>query len=513
MIIRIQGPADRRKIELDENETLQKIIETNYNITEFKVSTDRSQRKSIDASKAVGSLGLESGTLIFLHYDVKSTQRENAGQSMSRSDSAEAASRTNSFKVQRKRDPLLCNHAENAMCAHCAPLDPWDSSYHAENKIKYLSLKSYVEMLKINKKAFERPDYRKKTCLEHGSHASCTKCQSKPIVLCPQVFRVVDHVEFDCGYIVENFIRNCKTTGKTRFGYMVGKYEDYVQIPLGLKAVVSWIYEPNQKAFPDGFVLEEDDSLKFASVFEMEMVGIVYYAVGKRDFFLSSLEIEFIAQHQLKFQKYKEARTGQGSAGNPVQGLSDISRLVTIVVKLNEVDEYVLEEYMVTEQCLAMVQEGLVVPTVDPHFFQARENVHYQSKDGIVESKRVPVDFFIVRMTHGMKHNPFFLSKKRFEKSFGMKKIADYFNKTFDVESFSNYDLILRLSREMDVSKLICAVSRRDEVLLREFLEESAFSAFRERMRQYEVESWSCSTCTYLNTNSLSACEMCGIPK
>lgn len=512
MIIRIQGPADRRKIELDEKETLQKVIETNYNITEFKVTADRAQRKGIDASKAVGSLGLENGALIFLHYDVKGTQSESAGQSMSRSGSAKDAVRTDTHKVQRKRDPLLCNHSENAMCAHCAPLDPWDSSYHSENKIKYLSLRSYVEMLKINKKAFERPDYRKKTCLEHGPRASCTKCQSKPVVLCPQVFRVVDHVEFDCGYIVENFIKNCKATGKTRFGYLIGKYEDYTQIPLGQKAVVSWIYEPNQRSFPDGFVLEEDDSLRFASVFGMDVVGIVYYAVGKRDFFLSSLEVEFIAKHQLMFQKSRDTRSAH-AAESLSQSAEDVSRLVTIVVKLNEENDYVLEEYMVTEQCLAMVKEGMVVPTVDPHFFQARESVHYRSKEEMVESKRVPVDFFIVRLTHGMKHNPFFLSKKRFERGFGMKKIADYFGRTFDIESFSNYDLVLRLSREMDVSKLIFAVTRRDEALLREFLEESAFGAFRERMRRYEVESWNCGTCTYLNTNNLSACEMCGIPK
>lgn len=513
MIIRIQGPADRRKIELDEKETLQKIIETNYNITEFKVSTDRTHRKIIDACKAVCDLGLENGALIFLQYEVKSTSSENTGQSMSRSSNAEAAGRTELHKVQRKRDPLLCNHTENAMCAHCAPLDPWDSSYHTENKIKYLSLRSYVEMLKINKKSFERPDYRRKTCLEHGPRASCTRCQPKPVVLCPQVFRVVDHVEFDCGYIVENFIKNCKATGKTKFGYLIGKYEDYTQIPLGLKAVVSWIYEPNQRSFPDGFVLEEDDSLKFADVFGMEVVGIVYYAVCKRDFFLSSLEIEFIAQQQLKFRKHKDMRIGQGVGGNPAQCAEDNSQLVTIVVKLNEENDYVLEEYMVTEQCLAMVKEGMVVPTVDPHFFHARECVHYRSREEMVESRRVPVDFFIVRLTHGMKHNPFFLSKKRFEKGFGMKKIADYFNRTFDVKSFSNYDLVLRLSREMDISKLILAVSRRDEALLHEFTEGNAFSAFRDRMRQYEVENWSCGTCTYLNTNNLTVCEMCGIPK
>lgn len=502
MIIRIQGPQDRRKIEAGDEETLQKIVEANYSVSEFRIATDRQHKKPIDKGVLVGKLGLDDGALLFLDYESKAEPQETSRKSVAAADvTAPASKKTSDNKIARKKDPLLCNHPDNAMCANCAPLDPWDKSYYIENKIKYVSFKSYLEMLKINKKKYEHPSYKRKKCTEHGPKASCTKCQLMPITLCPQVFRVVDHVEFDCAEHVESFINNARTSTKSRFGYLLGRYNDYDQVPLGLKAVVSWIYEPAQKSFPDGFVLERDDSLDFLKNFGMHVVGMIYYAPGTRDFFLSSLEIDFIARLQLE-------HTPRGPADEPAS-----SCFATIVVRMNEEKEYVLDEFMVTEQCIALVKENIITPTTDPHVFLTGETIRYRSEEKQVESKLIPCEFFIVRLTHGMKHNPFFVAKKRFDKCFGLKKMADYFGKEFDLETFSNYDVVLRLSTEMDVTKLIEAVIRRDNKVLREFVEGEGFKGLRARFRQYEVENWDCNFCTYLNQNSLPECEMCRMPR
>lgn len=507
MIIRIQGPTDRRKIEADERESLRKVIETNYNITKFRVSFDKARRKAIDASKTMEQLGLESGAMLFLEYDSKKVTNKDSNTA-NNSVTKPGSSQYNTNKVIKKRTSLLCNHSKNAMCAHCAPLDPWDASYHSENKIKYLSFNSYKEMLKINKKTFETVNYKKKKCQDHGPRTSCTKCQLMPITLCPQVFRVIDHVEFDCGVPVEMFIKNCKTSGRSRFGYLIGKYEEYNQVPLGRKAVASWIYEPNQQSFPDGFILCEDENLSFAQNFGMQIVGMIYYATGDRDFFLSSMEIEFIANFQLN-----SGALAIPNSNTRLNSASNVSCFVTIVIRTNEDNEYVLDEFMVSEQCKALVKENIIVPTIKPHLFLANEDIRYMSENKLIEDKYIPGDFFIVKLTHGMKYNPFFLSKKRFDTHSGLKKISDYFNKTFDIETFSNYDLVLKLSSEMDVTKLIEAVRYRDENSLKEFVGGKEFSEFRTRFKQYEVENWNCKTCTYLNTNNLSECEICGFQK
>jgi nuclear protein localization family protein 4 len=500
MIIRIQGPQDRRKIEAGEQETLRKVVETNYNVSDFRIAADMQHKKPIDKDVVIGKLELENGVLLFLDYAIKAEPEEAPKKGLDGED-APAPKKTDGHNISRKKDPLLCNHPDNAMCANCAPLDPWDKSYYTENKIKYLSFRSYLKMLENNKKKYEQPNYRRKKCSEHGPKASCTKCQLMPITLCPQVFRVVDHIEFDCRTHVENFIKNAKISGKSRFGYLLGKYKDYSQIPLGLKVVVNWVYEPNQKSFPDGFLLENDSDLNFAKNFGIHVVGMIYYASGPRDFFLSSLEIDFIARFQLEYTTRKQSSE------------PGVSRFVTIVVRMNEENEYVLDEFMVSEQCMALVKEDIIMPTSDPRLFVTNETIRYRSEEKQIESKLVPCEFFLVRLTHGMKHSPFFRAKKRFEKCFGLKKMADYFGAVFDLETFSNYDLVLRLSKEMDVTKLIEAVMRRDGDALREFVEGEDFKGLRGRFRQYEVVSWDCNFCTYLNQNSLPECEMCRMPR
>lgn len=69
---------------------------------------------------------------------------------------------------------------------------------------------------------------------------------------------MVDHVEFEDPKIVDNFISFWRQTGLQRFGYLYGRYVPYPEVPLGIKAVVSAIYEPPQKPAIDGVELEND---------------------------------------------------------------------------------------------------------------------------------------------------------------------------------------------------------------------------------------------------------------
>jgi nuclear protein localization family protein 4 len=85
-------------------------------------------------------------------------------------------------------------------------------------------------------------------CADHPAWPKgiCNKCQPPTIYLNRQPYRHVDNIMFENSQIVENFLNYWRKSGNQRIGLLFGRYEAYDGVPLGIKAVVTAIYEPPQ---------------------------------------------------------------------------------------------------------------------------------------------------------------------------------------------------------------------------------------------------------------------------
>ena len=56
----------------------------------------------------------------------------------------------------------------------------------------------------------------------------------------------MDYIQFENPSLVERFLDYWRKTGNQRIGFLYGRYEHHKDVPLGIRAVVSAIYEPQQ---------------------------------------------------------------------------------------------------------------------------------------------------------------------------------------------------------------------------------------------------------------------------
>ncbi|PPQ66117.1 hypothetical protein CVT26_010918, partial [Gymnopilus dilepis] len=479
MLIRLRSKDGNFRYELNPDDDISKlqdkILETaeNPDISSITISNQpRGNEVSISSLKGqtLRKLGLNHGDLIFVGYKSKaeSTDMVTAEPSTSavtsngvstkdvakrpwetvQEDPVDVYWRSQSGKIPRQRDARFCKHALNGMCDYCMPLEPYDAAYHKEHNIKHLSYHAYLQ--KITPKptgsaASQLPplnplNYKVKVPCPTGSHPSwpagiCTGCQPSAITLQSQPFRMVDHLEIASTDIIDRFLQAWRKTGLQRFGWMIGRYEPYDKVPMGVKAVVEAIYEPPQQGELDGLTLgwpwEEEGRIRHLSKqasSPLTVVGYIFtdldplpedrtksaYKRHAQSFYISSLEAIFAATLQkMNPTPSKSSPTGQFA-----------SRLVTAVLTGTEDGQVDVSAYQVSEQAVAMVDADMIEASVDPGIVRVKEEdrtdgsaryvpdvfFSYKNEYGLEVKKSAkpcfPVEYLLVNVTHGFPQNP-----------------------------------------------------------------------------------------------------------
>jgi len=246
---------------------------------------------------------------------------------------------------------------------------------------------------------------------------------------------MVDHLEFASDSIVDRFLGAWRATGTQRFGWLIGHYEPYSEVPMGIKAVVEAIHEPPQEGELDGITLglpweDEPRIRKLCSLFTkpLAVVGQIFtdltadiedkskvlYKRHPQSFYLSSLEIAFSAGLQAQ-NPYSTNLSSSGSFS---------SRLVTAVLSGTESGGVDISAYQVSEQASAMVDADLIEPSVEPGIMRVKEEdraanpdryvpdvfFRYKNEYGRDVQKSAkpafPVEYLLVNVTHGFPKVP-----------------------------------------------------------------------------------------------------------
>lgn len=425
---------------IDKTDALYKNVHKAFELNnmQFSLFKDMQKKQPIESSrtKSVSSCGLKHGDRLFLVSKSATLFKPDAGGSSSSSSSSfpTASSSSESAqvkakavvvvkedqidvelskidgKIPRKRDTLHCQHNQNSQCVHCTPFEPFDEEYLKEQKIKHMSFQSFLRMTYkdsgLSKGKFT--PLKNMSCaiqLDRGCEHKpwpkgiCTKCQPSAVTLSRQNYRHCDNVMFENPHIVDRFLHYWRETGNQRAGWLIGRYEIHHDVPLGVKAVVTAIYEPPQESTRDSLKILPDPKEEVVNEI-IKQLGLVKVGWIFSDLVPSSngkvKHFRNMDSHFLSASEIISAAAYQAQHPNACKMSSDGtfgSKFVTVCATGNKDNEVAMEGYQVSNQCMSLVVENMLIPTRDaPELGYIRESS---------DEQYVPDVFFMEKDKYG----------------------------------------------------------------------------------------------------------------
>lgn len=468
------------------------------------IGRDPKAEQPLPLNERIETFKFNQGELLFARVNSSEVASDSSQDLLPREDTVDVELSKLKGTIHRKREK------DNTMKISELPIEPYDPSYLEEKKIKHMSFHAYIRKLQNEQKnsgmtahtyllVDEVEETRKKT-----KRTSNTKLALKdlppPIILQRQTFRLTDFVEFETSDMVDIFLQSWRKTGNQRFGYLYGRYEKHEDVPLGIKAVVSVIYEPPQNGMRDGLELAPEDPKEnivnsIAGAFGLVKVGMIYtdliddgkgkgkvaYKRNADTFFLSSPEIIFSSMLQNAYPSMTRY-TSTKKFG---------SKFVTVVISGDQEGNVSLSAYQVSNQAMAMVASNCIQATTEPSLMSVCPTtdeiivpeVMYRSLNEFnttVQQKAnptFPVDHLIVNVGHGFPVQPkplFLCNFPLIENRNEPKDYAEFKRHLSNgqlLKQLSNFHLLLFIL-EMDVfdlshlEVLVQAVRTQDQNLL-----------------------------------------------
>ncbi|XP_072030080.1 nuclear protein localization protein 4 homolog [Amphiura filiformis] len=615
IIVRIQTFEGNKRVSAPVGTTLykffQKVSETvGIDVGEFQlfVNRDRTNQLKPSSKSTLKSAKIRHGDMLYLFSDESVADSGNSSSSSAAviGGSGEPTPSTSGApvapqviedevdqflakqdgKIYRKRDEQLCHHGPNAKCVHCVPLEPYDERVLMDNDppIKHLSFHAHLRKLTggVDKGKFaflENISCKlKEGCTEHAPYPGgiCTKCQPSAFSLDRQTYRHVDNIMFENPFMFDRFLDYWRKTGNQRIGFLYGKYEHHKDVPLGIKATVSSIYEPPQSSTANSLELHEDPHAEvvdyIANKLGLRKVGWIFTDLVADDLTKGTVKhVRNMDAHFLSAEECIMAGELQNRHSNPCKLAAEGtfgSKFTTCIVTGDSTNQIHTEAYQVSNQCMALVRDNCLIPTRDaPELGYVRESTSEQYVPDVFYSevdeygnkskslaRPLPVEFLLVDVPCAFSKDPIYSFNdrpdmkhfpvenraelgelqdinavatymKQFQEDRFLEAMSDFhllvFLATMDMLPLRDHmDSLLEAIRSGDV-ELARAWSKSEQwATIEHFLEAQApsptlggASGFSAPGPVSAGPNWTCNHCTYINSGDRALCEICENPK
>ncbi|EGD80460.1 hypothetical protein PTSG_11104 [Salpingoeca rosetta] len=403
LTLRIRTPTGMKRIQASPEWTLKHLYQEVAAMLGISARLRLKTKQSKDLAesgwdKPLSATSIRHGDILTLEVEKSAEEQEKHDEEQRRLqalelDAVDVVLAAKDGKVTRKRGPL-CRHPPMGSCLHCTPLEPYDPQVlnAADPPIKFLSFQSFLRKIEhgcVDKfAALPEIDCKVKPCLNHAPwpEGICSKCQPSAVVLNRQEYRHVDYVEFESHEILDKFLDAWRRSGAQRAGFMYGSYEEYDQVPLGVKAVVKAIYEPPQSNSALGLEIALESP-------QIQQVDQMAKQLGLKRVGWIFTDLEPDANGLAKYKRYIQpgdedsyvisaeeilnAAMFQNQHPNPVPPRFSTtgvhgSKFTTVVVSGDSEHQIVPRAYQASTQAMNLVRDDILRPSDSPALVAVR---------------------------------------------------------------------------------------------------------------------------------------------